>query len=261
METQTLMLGDIDIGKYINKLEITEKNLGNIHSKLKELKKGGLMISEREIYNDLISESISQKYPLIDLEFLSLSHEKVIPGKKKTLFGFALSKKDTIVKRPAFSAYKFYDSNKFSINFNGRFLEINNRENIFPEEILLPILKSIELYVGGANIECSEDCNENIFYIIENVNRYYDKLNIESEFKALIPDKVKQKVKESQQYFSKENIFIISETKFEEWYNPKTKSGTIFTQDPLIMGLNGKNAHIIDSFDTTPLEELIKNNS
>lgn len=258
--TQSLMLGDADIGQYIIGTEITSKRLENIKAKVAELKENCLS-SERVLYNQLYSEMISAEYPQIDLSFLEKSYKlkSKITGWKLSspwLLGFfdREIEKDIGIKVPTFSVYPFYGINEFSMKlgtFKG-YVEINNRKKILPIILESRLLKS----VGAFKIdEINADVYGGRFYYTDRPHER--NLYIESEFNGLIPLKTKKKVEKAKKYF-KDDIYIVVETKPEEWSFEKKLEDPDIKEDPLVIGLIGKNANIIDHFNTTALENLVK---
>jgi len=256
----SLILGDIDIGSYIKVHDVEHERLKLVKEKVNELEKNCLE-SEKAIYHDLYSEMISSEYPLINLGFLEKNYEKKI-GEiiQSYLFLNLRSRKvDKIIKVPSFSIYSFYDTNKFSINLisygfdGGGRVEIGpsmeNKE--FPLAIIKPILKSL-----GVNNFVKNKIKSNFYDI--NPSEHFDwqgyNIKLQSQFNGLIPHKTKEKVKEAEKYFNKDNIYIVTETKPEDWNVLK------FEKDPLVFGIIGeRNAHLIDHFNTTVFENLIKN--
>jgi len=79
------------------------------------------------------------------------------------------------------------------------------------------------------------------------------KVGFRNEFKGMIPRQTKQKLENAASMFSNEvgsNIFLIKEC--ESW-----KQSTV-TKDPLIIGIIGDQAYLIDHFDCTDMEAYVK---
>jgi|SRR3989344_1223045 len=234
-ETQTLMLGDVDIGQYVEIPNIADQRLENVKAKVKELKNNCLS-SEIEIYNELCSEMISRDYPRIDLSFL----EKSSQLKRDIAERIIKYKLPDLPTLPVFSVYPFYGSNKFSLELRSN-NHTPNSSNEIPEIIKSKIFKNCR-YFGCITR------SDGFQYFDE--HRYI----FTSEFKGLIPQRVKEKVKRSLEHFNKNDIYLIAETKPEEWNVTSIRKG-----DPLVIGLiENKYAHLIDHFDCTPLENLVK---
>jgi len=73
-----------------------------------------------------------------------------------------------------------------------------------------------------------------------------------SEFKGLIPDKTKEKIRKEIDNFDN-NIYIVSEADWEE--EPVERI------DPLIIGIKKDTCFLIDSFNTTSIEDLVVNSA
>lgn len=75
-------------------------------------------------------------------------------------------------------------------------------------------------------------------------------------FNGIIPDETKEKVKKAKEKFGEDNIYIVWETKPEQW-----NISSYIIDDPLIMAIEkDKGAFFVDHFDCTPLEDIVKNN-
>lgn len=293
MTTQTLMLGDVDIGSYIRPLSVplsfeekTKKE--NLQQKINALKQDILSFEkffldglENEL-NDLQKKELECRikttgYPEIDLSFLTKSYDKKI-GEASIDFRSS-KKKDVFIKIPAFSVYPFFgENNKFSIGYSIRITSSSNEDyrnlNIsislppysiqdqpnqkiliknIVKSMIAPFKFSYKDYSG--NCVSNEIAKEDLPKELEEITRnWYKPLSLEltSQFNGLIPQKVKEKVKKSQDYFTKEDIYLIAETKPEEWGVKEVK------HDPLVIGMNNEKAYIIDHFNCTPLENLVK---
>ncbi len=297
-ETQSLMLGDVNIGEYLIPVQKNDSPSLVIDSKLEKFKKleKNIFQCEKKDYNKLYSKILSIKYPLLDLSFLEKSSiiyyeiektktEKFIHSVyKKNWFGKERLytydiiketpfKEKTEIKVPAFSVYPLYGTNKLSITVGalGSF-EINNRKKILPLEIELKLLKALKvLGVHGSSAEPQEDQFGGRIYLSDLKNIPYEtqdkylKFEFESEFNGILPKKTRQKIKEAEKYFDKNELYIIPETKPKEWKFNLIEMPEIYVNfsgygDPLIVGVKEKNYHLIDHFNTTPLENLVKDN-
>lgn len=255
--TQILILGDVDIGEYVNRTSISEEQLSAVELKLEELKKSCLP-SEEHIYRRLYSESISAEYPLLDLSFLGMSSViKRPPVVKHRLFGEDIVK-NTDIKVPTFSVYRFYGDNEFGMSFEQRsnFRTYFSPED-FPSIIDENLLKSLEFGALPYHFEQGRFTSARYEFgdVPYGIREKYQGFEITSEFHGLTPERVKEKVKKSLEHFDKNKIFMVTETKPEHW-NIRQR----ISSDPLVIGLIGDNCHLIDHFDTTPLEDLVRNN-
>ncbi len=254
--TQTLMLGDVDIGEYVDRTPISKEQLSAVELKLEELEKNRLP-SEEHIYRRLCSESISAEYPLLDLSFLGMNSViKRPPVVKHKLFGEDIVK-NTDIKVPTFSVYRFYGDNKFGVSFEqrGNFRTYFSPEDL-PSIIDKNLLKSLEFgdlpyHFEQGRFNSARYESEGVPY---DIRQKYGGLELTSEFHGLTPERVKEKVKKSLEHFDENKIFMVTETKPEHWNIQRISS------DPLVIGLIGDNCHLIDYFNTTPLEDLVRNN-
>jgi hypothetical protein len=76
-------------------------------------------------------------------------------------------------------------------------------------------------------------------------------LEWKASYRGVIPDEVKGKIKQARRIFKQ--VFIVAEP--EKWSLEKV---TYPPGDPLVVGWDGKLLWLVDSFDTTPLEEYVK---
>jgi len=139
-ETQTLMLGDIDIGSYVKEpapiLTSQEKDkIYNIKNKIAELKQNNSLSFEKFLITNSENElevlekkslesglSISG-YPEIDLSFLSKSYDKEVLVENTIIKEATFCENRKIgpgkinIEVPAFSIYPFYGGNEFEIRY------------------------------------------------------------------------------------------------------------------------------------------------
>ena len=83
-------------------------------------------------------------------------------------------------------------------------------------------------------------------------------LTLEEQFLGFIPDSTKERIAEALQIFgdykswsdeTEPNIYIIKEA--VSWQR------VVPAGDPLVIGVRGKQAYLIDQFDTTPIERYV----
>jgi len=230
MNTQTLMLGDIDIRKYVSPLSpFGEKAIEKASAEL-----DSYLASERYFIKKLETEKISIKYPPIDLSFLK------IPSKVKI--------RRRYLPLPKFVPYRFYGSNKFTIRFG---------ENVLGFELRLPEIIENNLMEVFKEFKPEYSERKKRWFVNKNKRKFWKyPAEMFSEFNGIIPNKIKEEVKESRKYFDNFNTYLIAETKPKQWNINK-----YVTKDPLVIGIDeNQEAHLIAHFNTTPLEDLIKNN-
>ena len=256
MEAKTLMLGDADLSEYITApLEGNEKYLNSIKKKIKKLKKRDIS-HEKRIVEMLENTYLDNIYPAIDLSFLSMSNK---------LEGIDISV-------PRFSVYRFNGKNEFSIRFSNIYSYLD--ADLSYKSYLTVNLNSGSKSYSGVILNNFAKLFENQGFTLESITRY-DKddkisllgkrkevkkykvgskkdLQITSKFNGIIPDSTIEKVKEAEKDF--DDIYIIAETKPKQWNIEYIET------DPIVTGIKNNKASFISSFDTTPLEDLVKNN-
>jgi hypothetical protein len=262
---QKVMLGETDLTSYI--LPRIEGNVQEIQKTIKELKKKGLE-HEKEMIKMLESNNyLSLKYPQIDLSFLGMSNKiKVNVPKKPTLFKNARYELKE-VSVPKFSIYNFYGSNKFNMrfyNFNSglevEFPEKNkvigkNLAKVFENEgLTLEWIKNgYDWGLDNGKLTTHINLKGEKKDLTKYGNDPIKNLVLTSQFNGVIPEITIEKIRESETDFKKKHIYIITETKPQEW---NTK---YVTNDPLVIGIKHKKAYLINHFNTTSLEDLVRN--
>jgi hypothetical protein len=247
---KTLTLGSVDLSKYVNwaeqvinnYYEKVNENKSQIDSLIEKLRKDNLE-SESLPLHKLEQQRIALEYPTLNTSFLSMHNIINAEGQE--------------IQAPKFSVYPVYSGNKFSIMFYlGSGIHKVNAEIFndyryhYPDSHLAdvgkepllkePLLKSLE--IGKLQ---RED-----FRRYKKVGRGHS-FKIESKFNGIIPDLTKQKIKESEKFFDKDKVYLIAETKPEEW------NVILLSKDPLVAGVKYDKCYLIDQFNTTPLEGLV----
>jgi hypothetical protein len=77
----------------------------------------------------------------------------------------------------------------------------------------------------------------------------YDECTITAQFNGVIPDDARNAINKAKSEFGRENIYLISEPKFE--FNVKSH----IDPDPIVVGWKGNTLWYITDFDLTPVEE------
>lgn len=264
--TSGLMLGDTDIGNYIKEIQLQENEpeLDVIIDRLKSLEEvmENALPAEKlpleEEHKRLYHKLISSEYPSIDVIFLGMSSTLKIEVEK--LIGY----NNYEIKVPRFSVYPLYGRNSFSIEL-GASREIGDSEvqvtmnKKIPEVIRESLLKSFEFsdFPKGDSGVYNDNARNNFRNVPREIRRkYYDWPNLTSQFNGIIPEETKRSVEEATKYFSRNNILTIAETKPEEW-----SVTHLISSDPIVVGVSKYDGcFLIDHFNTTPLEDLVKNN-
>ncbi len=273
-----------------------ENEKESLKKKIAELKRNNSLSFEQFLITDLENEleKLERKslgceleskinfagYPEIDLSFLEKCYDKKIGEIKE--FGFLDSKQINLcVKAPAFSVYPFYSKeNTFRVSYemqylNFRVLDLNVNKidgwvrinGGINEEISRWIISPLSLVECG-EISCSDSkskpsslkrleyknySNKWKRFITQEGTGVYPEIyrTLTSTFNGIIPQKTKEKVYNAIDYFEDE-VYLVAETKPEEWDITKIKD------DPLVIGMKNDKAYLIDHFNTTPLENLVK---
>jgi hypothetical protein len=173
-------------------------------------------------------------YQKIDLSFLSM--KRPVKGR--------------LAYHPAFSVHK-YTGNGFlncTIEVDNYGIDVSN-ENFVPSmavmrhllKVFIPNLDERKLNAGYQRI--------NYRHRDDSRNR---SVEIDCAFKGIVPSTTKEKIKKAaEETFSDKNhgIFLIKEC--HDWQEKE------ITKDPLIVGVIGDQAYLIDCFDCTPLESYV----
>lgn len=279
-----LMLGDVDIGSHIHKKEISNERLDAVRSRLKKIEKNGLMC-EMYQYEILYSEIISSEYLEIDLSFLQKSYDKKVGTYKKIVKKGNLFRpnkytdSDIIVKIPAFAVYPYYGENKMSFEIECKMNLHDPQIKLYfgpkiPKIIESNLIKSFEFggfpyeeIIGKRIIEKTKDSPGRFGYAFwdykkeipsDIVNRYLWLVKRVSEFNGIIPNNVKDAAEKAKVHFDKD-LYIVKEIKPAQWEEPKKLTREI-SYDPLLLGIRNDKAYLIRHFNTTSLEDFVKDN-
>jgi hypothetical protein len=173
-------------------------------------------------------------YQKIDLSFLSM--RRPVKGKLTSF-------------HPVFSAHKYTGSGFIEcvIEVDSYGVDVSN-ENFVPSvavmkhlfKVFIPDLDEKDIVAGYGRIN------------YRNRDNSRKSIEIETSFKGIIPATTKEKIKKAEETFSDKNhgIFLIKEC-------PVWQESEI-TKDPLIIGVIGDQAYLIDKFDCTALEDYVK---
>ncbi len=263
----SLMLGDINIGGYVDRTPISEeRELDTISDRLNSLEElmSNALPSEKlpleKEHKKLYHELVSREYAPIDVSFLGTSSTlKLNRGKLPINYE---------IKVPRFSVYPFYGNNTFSTEIlAGWFYSyVDTRMDIkLPRVIIESLLKSFEFSDFPTSepkiIQFFRGSNK-VEYRFNKVPRlikykYHGRHTLKSQFNGLIPEETKRSVKEATKYFPENKIMLVAETKPENW-NIEFRH---ITKDPVVIGVSKYGGcFLIDHFDTTPLEDLVRSN-
>lgn len=271
--TSELMLGDTDIGSYIREVqpqknELESNGIGDRVKSLEGFMKNALPAEKlllREEHKKLYHELISREYAPIDVSFLGTSSTLKLNRKKLPI--------NYEIKVPRFSVYPFYGNNTFSTEIRAYWLESGvdiRMDPKLPRVIIESLLKSFEFSDSPISepeiirlYDISKDkAYKKVEYSFNKVPRlirynYHGRHILKNQFSGLIPEETKRSVKEATKYFPENQIMLVAETKLENW-NVELRHLPI-TKDPIVIGISKYGGcFLIDHFDTTPLEDLVK---
>ena len=78
-----------------------------------------------------------------------------------------------------------------------------------------------------------------------------DGITLTSRLNGLVPTETRERIMAASKVFSRENLYMIAETKSEEW------SVTKLVIDPLVVGVLDDKCFYVDRFNTTKIEEYV----
>jgi len=270
MEKDRLILEDVDLTKYVTRrLNGYDEYAEKIFSMLKEKN----FVRDEEVMRILKeNDPVNFKYPEIDLSFLQMANK--LRTKVPIDNSGKVEYESENISVPKFSIYQFYGEKIFRLEFEHlgvpylKFMELRitnglgSNKDIFGNN-LSKIFENENLSLSSL-YKLKTPREENILHLsFEGEHKYIKKygnseeknLILESKFNGRIPEATIEKVRKSEVDFKKKNIYIITETKPKEWNAIYDKT------DPLVIGIkNDKKAYLIDHFNTTPLESIVKDN-
>lgn len=176
-------------------------------------------------------------YQKIDLSFLSMKRPS----------------KGYLPYLPAFSVHRHRGKSFGDCTFNVQDykIEITNNNFVTSKTIMRHLLKP---FVGDLEMKKLKITygNELHYILSKSLGKNWRNRTFSTSFKGLIPETTKQKIKDAEELFSGDQsrgIFLIKEC--PSW------TETEITEDPLIVGIIGDQAYLIDQFDCTDLEAYI----
>lgn len=177
-------------------------------------------------------------YQKIDLSFLSMKRPS----------------KGYLPYMPAFSVHR-YRSKSFgdcSFQIHDYKIEITNNNFVTSKTIMRHLLKPFvgDIKMNSFKITYGEELH---YKLDKELGKNWRTRQFSTSFKGLIPETTKRKIKDAEELFSGDQsrgIFLIKEC--PNWQEQE------ITEDPLIVGIIGDQAYLIDQFDCTNLEAYIK---
>ncbi len=251
------------INQYLKSMPSVDKEkLLKINEIISQSLLGSFKVEEIPLKQLKIQKAV-YTWPQISPEFLRLSSQKPID----------IDSSIDIISVPRFGVYSI-DNPNMVINFgdfveyyglssiNGAFFGIEEPEGL-PSVLEYELVKGNELFADsqGAKFDIyqvrgNRCCVRGIRSISKELKEKYKSigvLTIRSSFHGLIPPDTRKKIKEAQPVL--ENIYLVAETKPEEW--SVEKHVPRFVRDPLVIGVLENKCFLVDKFDTTSLEDYI----
>jgi hypothetical protein len=263
-EVSRAKINDFSLKDYLKNPLSTNKKIKEIDSLLK--KKGGpdgkkAYSFEKEAIEKLRLERIQNTYPSIDLSFLSKNIE--YPINEEKILKYSL---------PKFAVYNFFGKEKSEFAFDDTQLPSYGGEykreifikNSLPKIIQNELIKCYEYSKITSPIESYTPGTKNLsgialawLFSSKKLEGYRNfSLRLSTEFHASIEDdQTIANINNALNFFKKEEFYLVTERKPEDWKVTKIESG-----DPLILGLYQQVIpFLIDIFNTTPLEKYVSN--
>ncbi|MHA1169667.1 MAG: hypothetical protein ACTSRU_17705 [Candidatus Hodarchaeales archaeon] len=213
-------------------------------------------------------------YPKIDLSFLSMRKENTDNQSRFTTFssssyGNSDRQIDRIPHAPAFSIHRLRQRGT-SFSFEGCKIAIKYVKNVHDQSAICWLSMSAAFHVlqniGKVFTKLPIEKNDytgrsdaawrETIPTIDNEEWFRgDDVTLSSEFRGLLPSATKKRIIDSIDKFKRPNseacdIYLIKEC--EDW------TTTVVTRDPLIVGIVGDQAYLIDHFDCTDMESYVK---
>lgn len=291
MTESLLMLGSTDISGYVSKpYDVSTEERSHIIEKIKQLggPHGENALSMELAHLDLILGTLAKAtYKELNPKFLSMCNVKTMSADyTRPRHDYSLERLhvEEEVKIPKFGIYPFFGENSFKVQFiysqsdSGIGVAFSNH---VPSHFIPHLLTSVGFQSYHEVVEPAENRRFNS----DRVNRNYDGVEkevyvirwpdipkdlgisklvqaglgrnffLENHFNGLIPIKTKEKVEEAKQIFREDQIYIISEVQPNEWTEEVIELPGI---DPLVVGISSNKTLLIDYFDTTPLEDIVR---
>jgi hypothetical protein len=283
MKTANIMLGEIPIDEYVVQTENPSADEWERVSELVRMLGGpegtNSFGCERLQLEQLCQRKAELEFPGLDLSFLGMKSYTDVKSK--------VTDETYRIPVPRFGVYPINDvnltfhvdlrfhkdgSNNVRFQFNMKEIEVTthqfttnrpreiyraHREIDVPSIFAMPLVGSIGKYVKTYRDESrsymekiSHDCIGNSEIIPDEHARA---THLQSTFNGIIPERTRERIRVAAETFKKEDMYLIAEVKPEDW-----NVGDRITEDPLVVGVAGEKAHLIDHFETTPMEDYVR---
>lgn len=256
MQTKKLTLGEICLDKYMSdKVGVEKEKIEEINKLIENL--GGseankALKTEKLPLELLLEQRAKYTYPRLDLSFLAASS--------------IINYKNLDIKVPKFSVYELYGDNCFYLSImtwgvirsraTVRIRKDEEGNGNLPKIFNAQLLKSLEFSeYSDPKREYSYGDVHYSFNVPRQIKKKYIGLgDIEfiSQFHGVLPEKTKEKAAQAEKNFRREDLYLIAETKLEQWQNNE------FVKDSLLIGLYNNKCYLIDYFNPVSIEDYVK---
>lgn len=223
---------------YQEKREAFDNEKGIFSDEMEKYGKRNKELEMQKIIARKRIEADKKGYPRIDLSFLSLA--RPVTGRKLSNY-------------PVFSVHKYHRKEFYKCRINLERGGISVPDKSFSIFIFKKIIRAFLGSIKETDIkiergyQCLKWRKEGKYFIDRDTY-------IESHFEGLIPQRIKDKIEEALPIFSDEvntcGIYLIREC--HDWKERE------ITRDPLLIGVLGDEARYLSHFDTTDLEDRIR---
>ena len=243
-----LTLGKTCLEKYLAQPEeLSEEKKKELDKLIQEL--GGpegdnALISEKSSLNHFCEKRAKCTYKRLDPSFLCLSD--------------IINYKNQDIQLPRFSVYKLYGENAFSISIYPRGLinkkiKISISESNIPEIFHDRILKSFEF----SSQPESDFYGHHKFKVQRRIFKKYDRICgnnwdvfFSSKLQGVFPKETKEKIREAEKIFKKDQLYLISEKGVGEQQANENSRESL-----LLIGIQNEDCFLLDNFKMNPTEK------
>ena len=187
-------------------------------------------------------------YPRIDLEFLRM--------RKKGWPRFAVYNLQDPISFLQTQLYREWNK-KEKFYFSGNYQKAQDSYSRSPHGTQKIGTGIFDEYFEDIFEEFKKRCIKSHRWTRKFANSVLDiRFRIQTKFNALIPPRVRKEIKEARKTFT-ESIYMIGEA--EEWtLSNEVKITPVRRVDPLVIGVKGRKAFLVTSFDLAPVEDMVR---
>ena len=253
-ERLPLVLGTTDIGKYVDDiLELSEGQVQKIEDRLREFGPPPnfpkALVIEKVAARELYLKQVASHYSSIDLSFLGMQEENETPaGNQIFLPRFAVFFLDEQIQTNKFSSNFYFDEeNELVCGFEP------NLPDEMKHHFSIKASRNIFAEIQGKKVKKEMQGRQGTI----TMTRGFLKATI--TFNGLLPSEVKKRMKDATRFPG--TTFLIAEAQKEDWrwsFGEEVEKVEHFTVDPIIIKIIEGRPFLIDHFDCTPLEDVVR---